>query len=319
MKQFLKTAVKGAVSFGLIFLFLQSVDWQDIVSAAATADLWMLIAAVFFFVMSNCLGAVQWRALLRMQEITLPFGQVLLLYFVGVFFNNFMVGNIGGDAVRIYDLKRLTGKGVSGFAATFLDRFIGLFTLSCFSVVAFVLTPALWTPGLITPIAVLGLGLLSILCFGFSRRLSGWVVQVCERVLPQGVAKLVRDIRESFLLYRHAYGMLGKVGIIACGVQLCRVAVYFCVGIALGQAVAFVHYMIFIPLIAIVAAVPISFGGLGVRENMGALLLGRVGVEPATALTLMFLGYLAGILASLIGGAAFVARRTAQEVEGVKT
>jgi hypothetical protein len=91
------------------------------------------------------------------------------------------------------------------------------------------------------------------------------------------------------------------------------------VGIALGQAVAFVHYMIFIPLIAIMAAVPISFGGLGVRANMGALLFGRVGIEPATALTLMFLGYLAGILASLIGGVAFVARRTTREPEGVKT
>jgi len=65
--------------------------------------------------------------------------------------------------------------------------------------------------------------------------------------------------------------------------------------------------------------VPISFGGLGVRENMGALLFGRVGVEPAAALTLMFLGYLAGILASLIGGVAFVARRTTREPEGAKT
>ena len=184
---------------------------------------------------------------------------------------------------------------------------------------AFVLTPALWTPGLITPIAVLGVGLLSILCFGFSRRLSGWVVQMCQRILPQRVAGLVNDIRDCFLLYRHAYGLLRRVGFVACGVQLCRVGVYFCVGIALGQDVAFIHYMIFIPLIAIVAAVPISFGGLGVRENMGALLFGRVGIEPAMALTLMFLGYLAGILASLIGGIAFVARRTAEEPLEVKT
>jgi uncharacterized protein (TIRG00374 family) len=168
VKRFLITGVKGAVRFGLIFLFLQSVDWCDIVDAAGRADFWMLIAAVFFFVLSNFLGAVQWRALLSMQEISLPFGQVVLLYFVGVFFNNFMVGNIGGDAIRIYDLKRLTGKGVSGFAATFLDRFIGLFTLSCLSIVAFVLTPALWTPALIMPIAVLGLGLLAVLCLGLA-------------------------------------------------------------------------------------------------------------------------------------------------------
>ena len=314
MKRFLSIVIKSAVSIGLIALFLKSVDWRDIIDSAAKADFPMLIVAVFLFVLSNFLGALQWRTLLKMQEISLPLGQVILLYFVGVFFNNFMVGNIGGDAIRVYDLNRLTGKGISGFAATFLDRFIGLFTLSCFSVAAFVLTPDLWSPALTTPIALLGAGLLAVLCVGFSRRLSVTVVSLGRRFLPGRLAQLVSDIRESFLLYRHAYGLLGRVGLLACGVQLCRIAVYFIVGIALGQGVSFVAYMIFIPLIAIVAAVPISFGGIGVRENMGALLLGRVGVEPATALTLMFLGYLAGILASLIGGVAFVVRKHSDEV-----
>ena len=66
------------------------------------------------FTLSNFLGSIQWRALLQLQDIHLPFKQVVLLYFVGVFFNNFMVGNVGGDAVRIYDLKRLTGRGTPG-------------------------------------------------------------------------------------------------------------------------------------------------------------------------------------------------------------
>ena len=313
MKHLLGVTIKGAVSVGLIALFLQSVDWQDILNAAALADVWLLVVAVCLFIMSNLLGALQWRALLNMQDVVLPMTQIVLLYFVGVFFNNFMVGNIGGDAVRVYDLNRLTGKGISGFAATFLDRFIGLFTLSCFSVIGFLFTPGLWSPMLAMPILFLVMTLLGILCFGFSRRLSGWIVEGPGKFLPGWVLKLAKDIRESFLLYRHAYKLLARVGFIACGVQICRVAVYFTVGLALGQTISFVPYLVFIPLIAIVAAVPISFGGIGVRENMGALLFARVGVEPATGLTLRLLGYLAGILASLIGGVGFVLRRNKAE------
>ena len=314
MKQILGTLLKAVISVGLVALFFMQVDWEDILSTAQTADVQFLLFAVLMFVVSNVLGAIQWHALLELQDIVLPFRQVVVLYFVGVFFNNFMVGNVGGDAVRIYDLKRLTGRGISGFAATFLDRFIGLFTLSCFSVVTFVFSPDLWQAGLILPILSLGAMLCAILCFGFSGRLSGVVVRICQRFLPEKISGLVVNIRECFQLYRRAYGVLARVAVLACGVQLSRVSVYFCVGIALGQSIAFVSFLTFIPLIAIVAAVPISFGGIGVRENMGALLFGQVGVAPAVALTMMFFGYLAGIVASLMGGVMFVLRRVTNPV-----
>ena len=309
MKRVLGTLLKAGISLGLIALFLRRVEWQEVEAAVGSADWWLLFLAVLLFLVSNLLGAVQWGVLLRMQEIRLPFREVVLLYFVGVFFNNFMVGNIGGDAVRVYDLNRLTGRGVSGFAATFLDRFIGLFTLICFSVIAFGLSPQLWGPALGVPILILGLGLLGLLSFGFSRRLSGLMLGIAGRIFPSRFVGLLEDIRQAFMLYRRAYGVLVRVGLVAVGVQCCRVGVYYAVGHALGQEVGFQNFLIFIPLIAIVAAVPVSFGGIGVRENMGALLFGRVGMAPAPALTMMFLGYLSGILASLAGGVAFVLRR----------
>ncbi|MDA0712197.1 MAG: lysylphosphatidylglycerol synthase transmembrane domain-containing protein, partial [bacterium] len=266
-------------------------------------------------VVSNILGAIQWHVLLGRQDIALPFPKTITLYFIGVFFNNFMVGNVGGDAVRIYDLKRITGRGLSGFAATFLDRFIGLFVLSCFSVISFSLSPELWRSGLLLPIVGLGSGLCAILCFGFSGRLSDKAVRLCRGVLPSKVSGLASDIRDCFQMYRHAYFVLAQVGVLACGVQLSRVGVYYAVGLALGQHISLVHYMTFIPLIAIVSAVPISFGGIGVRENMGALLFGQVGMAPAVALAMMFLGYLAGIFASLMGGVMFVVRRVTPAYE----
>ena len=310
MKHFLGILLKGAVTFGLVALFLTQVDWQEILITAQTVQMAYLFLAVLMFVLSNLLGAVQWRALLGLQDIVLPFRQVVTLYFVGVFFNNFMVGNVGGDAIRVYDLNRLTGRGISGFAATFLDRFIGLFILSCLSVLAFSFSPQLWQSALILPILGLGAGLCAVLCFGFGGRLSDVLVRLCRRFFPDKISSFVSDIRDCFQMYRRAYGVLVRVGLLACCVQLSRVGVYFTVGLALGQSVSFVHYLTFIPLIAIVAAVPISFGGIGVRENMGAWLFGQVGMEPAVALTMMFFGYLAGIVASLMGGIMFVARRS---------
>ena len=318
MRRVCGVLLKAAISLTLVWVFVRNVGWHEAMEAVSAVDvsLWLLAGALFL--LSNLLGAVQWRVLLGAQGIRLPVARVVTLYFVGVFFNNFLVSNIGGDAVRVYDLKRLTGRGSPGFAATFLDRFAGLAVLILFAVVSYGLSPELWQTALWVPIAALGGLLLRVLCFGLSRRLSRVVLRLAEGVLPGRAAPVLNDVREGFLRYRRAYRALGLVGALACGVQLSRVAVYWVVGLALGQVVPFGTYVVFIPLIAIVAAVPISFGGIGVRENLGVLLLGGVGVAPAPALATMVLGYLAGIAASLPGGLAFVFRTTPEAVGGAE-
>ena len=309
MKRVIGAAAKLLVSVALIGFFLRQIDLADVEQVARTARPSFLLLAVLLFTISNLLGALQWGYLLRVQKIDLPARRILSLYFVGVFFNNFLVSNIGGDAVRVYDLNRTTGKGSQGFAATFLDRFVGLFVLILFSLIAFASNPDLWSPGLAIPMFALVATLTGILAFGFSRRLSGWILSVSEGIAPDGVVSLLRSIREGFLAYRKAYGVLARVLVLAAGVQLTRVGVYYAVGRGMCLDTGFDHFLIFIPLIAIVAAVPVSFGGIGVRENLGAILFGRVGVPPAEALAMMFLGYLAGIIASLAGGVSFVFHR----------
>ena len=70
-----------------------------------------------------------------------------------------------------------------------------------------------------------------------------------------------------------------------------------------------VYFVAFQPVAAIVAALPISIGGLGVRENVMVELFNSVGGEPSPVLAMSLLGYAAGIIASLLGGIAFIIRR----------
>ena len=151
LKRVLMFVAKLGFSVLLVGFFLRQVDAVEVADAARGVSVRAWCAAVGLFLTSNFLGALQWSLLLHAQDIRLPFRRVLTLYFVGVFFNNFLVSNIGGDAVRIYDLNTLTGKATAGFAATFMDRFIGLFMLIAFSVMAFSTQPTLWSPTLTSP------------------------------------------------------------------------------------------------------------------------------------------------------------------------
>ncbi len=274
------------------------------------ADFGLLAGAVALFALSNLLGAVQWNLLLRVQEIELSWRKVVSFYFVGVFFNNFLVGNIGGDAIRVYDVRRLTQDGSPAFSATFLDRFIGLFTLTWFSLAAYLLAPAFPGGQSVLALILCVTGALSItIASAFSHRLSGLGERIVLKMVPGRVGERITKIRQGILRCRAHLKIVALAALVSVGVQLMRVGVHYVVARALGLDVSFAYFLIFIPLIAIVASVPVSFGGIGVRENSGVLLFGRLGVEGTVAFSMEFIAYLVGLAASLVGGVVFVCRR----------
>lgn len=309
MKKALNIAVKLLVSGGLLYYLVASSNLQGLSAVISGAAPVFFALAILFFILSNALGAVQWHMLLRAQGLTISLRQATVLYWIGVFFNNVLLGNIGGDALRIYDVRRITGDGAGGAAATFLDRFVGLFSTCTLAMIAFALIDAVRAAGLVGVVFPVWLALICLLTMGLSRRVGGFAERLVCPLLPGAAARIVVKLRQSFVVYRHRGSLLATVWCVSMGVQLCRILVYWSAGLAVGVHVGLWNFVGFQPTAAIIAAVPISIGGLGVRENVLVQLFGSVGVEESVALAMSLLGYTSGILASLLGGVAFVVRR----------
>ena len=128
-------------------------------------------------------------------------------------------------------------------------------------------------------------------------------------ILPQRLGSLLGDLRNSIVVYRHRATLLAASLGISIGVQFSRILVYWSAGLAVGLSVGLVYFICFQPLAAIVAAVPISIGGLGVRETSLVRLFGTVDISAEVSTAMSLLGYVAGIIASLLGGGAFILRR----------
>ena len=315
MSNLVKTGIKLCVSIGLIAYLFSQMALADLADIFAQTQPGLFVGAVLFFVLSNCLGAVQWYLLLRAQDLPVSFRQALVFYFIGVFFNNVLLGNIGGDAMRIYDIRRLTGKASGGVAATFMDRFIGLFSTCALALMAYPLIAAVervWLVSVLVPVLV---GLMVVLAMGLSRRIGTVIEGLIVRLLPTTVAELVGKLRQSIVVYRHRAGLLFAVWLISLGVQSSRILVYWMAGLALGMDPGLVYFACFQPVAAVLAALPISIGGLGVREGTLVGLFSSVGIGRELATAMSLLGYVAGILASLLGGIAFVVRKIEPSAE----
>ena len=86
------------------------------------------VAAILLYLLAQFTSTLRWKLLLpRMLGIRKLFS----LYMIGSFFNTFLPGLIGGDAVKGFYLYKETGKGSLTLASIFMDRYIGFVVTDC--------------------------------------------------------------------------------------------------------------------------------------------------------------------------------------------
>ncbi len=309
MKTALNTLLKLAVSAGLLYYLALQTDLEGLGAAFAATVPSLFLLAVAFFVVSNGLGACQWYLLLRAHRLPIGFRQATVFYLTGVFFNNVLLGNIGGDALRIYDVRRLTGRTSGAAAATFMDRFVGLLSTCTLALIACFAVAEVRVPGVISVLVPVWAVLLLLMAMGLSGRAGRLLEGLATRILPERAGRKAASLRRSMAVYRNKGRLLLGVWAVSLGVQFARVLVYWSAGLAAGLHAGLIYFVAFQPVAAVIAALPISIGGLGVRENIFVELFGSVGAPESRAFAMSLLGYAAGVVASLLGGIAFVVRR----------
>jgi glycosyltransferase 2 family protein len=111
---------------------------------------------------------------------------------------------------------------------------------------------------------------------------------------------------QSIQLYRSKPVLLLQLLGISAVVQFLRIWVHYVCGIGLGIRTHFTYYLIIVPILALSAVVPITFGGIGLREVTGAEMFKHVGMDLRLAFVMEMLATALGILASLLGGVIYV-------------
>src|SRR6184192_4890755 len=131
MKKVLLTLFQIAVTVGmLIWVFHDPNQRAKMAEALRTADYRWVGAGIFAYILVEVFAAFRWQILLRVQKIRLSFPRVAGLFFIGLFYNQFLPGGTGGDIIKSYYLLQETPDRKAGaLLAVVFDRFIGLVAL----------------------------------------------------------------------------------------------------------------------------------------------------------------------------------------------
>lgn len=307
MKRVLVQAAKLAITVALIAFLLSRLSLDEITAAMDEPRWGWLLAALAVYALSAFGGALQWAWILRTAGVTAPAREIRRLYFIGLFFNNFLPANIGGDAWKIVDLGRQEGKPLAVFGATLLDRLLGLTALTLLAVLVLVgaalaRIPLPQTALLLLPVLALLAGLLAAL---LSKRIGGRLPELVAKVGLGGQVERVRRVTDEFTHYRPRVRWLNLLLVFSTGVQLLRVLTHLLVARGLGfdltgdQAV---QLLVLIPMLAICLTLPVTINGIGLRESVSAGLLVWAGLAAPQAVAMEVAAYLVQVVFSLQGG-----------------
>jgi hypothetical protein len=250
---------------------------------------------VFFglFLFGQWLSSIRWKILLASQQIPVRLSRLFRYYLLGYVWNFTLPSDMGGDIVKIYKIiGEEAGKHakVGAVLATAMDRLLGLLAIVCLIAVAAAVSPLL--PQALR-IGITAASLAALVAFGllyfrklpFAGRLVRWLAgrlgkaSVAEKLLS--ALALFRSSPRSFFV---AFG-------ISVGFQLLGVFNQWIAFRVVGVEVPLVALFFAVPVTRLLTALPLSMGGIGLKEVGLFGLLASVGVTSTQVVAFSLVGY----------------------------
>lgn len=273
MSEKIKTVLKIVFSLLLLFYVLSKIDSQKLfVIVKETKPFW-LIWAFLAFNLSKIISSVRLNYYFKDLDIVISEKQNLILYYVGMYYNLFLPGGIGGDGYKVYLLGKKFGSKVSSLIkANLLDRLSGLS-------------------------ALLFLGLLLFYFSSFEDLFHslGFVSLFAAAFLYPVFLYLHKKLFRNFSTYIKETTILGLV------VQLLQLVSAYCITVSLPSAINTVDFMALFLASSVVAVLPLTVGGVGAREVTFLYGLNLIGYNPAIGIAFSFIFFLITLLSSAIG------------------
>lgn len=308
-RRVLSLVLRVGVSMALFFLliwWLPSFDADKLWPDFNPATPFWLVGALVLTVIGNMAATARWHEVAVALGLQVKPRRMFSHYMAGMFISNFVPTTVGGDVLRMSRLTNDTGDGPHSFASVLLERLSGWIVLPVFTLLGLVLDEELRSLGAPARVAAstAGLTLLAlvlILVLVGNQRFGRWVSK------HSGWVRFVNGLHTGIDELRARPRDTGRVLVTAFAYQAIMLAAAGCAAKVVGiDGLGPTELMAFIPAVLIIQVLPISLGGLGLREGALVLFLHDLVVDDERAIAMGLLLYFLTVAGSLVGLPALV-------------
>lgn len=291
--------VRILISAGLLALLLLILPWEQVSEAASRMTIALYLGALLGFGAGHALGATKWRIMMSASGGGARFSiaDTAGSYGAGLFSNLFLPTVVGGDVVRAGLAARAMGRPEAVIFGSVADRLIDVASLGLL-LGAGVLFVGAEVTGWAGPLV----GLLGIVTVGAGLLL---IPLALRRPLDRWPRRLRRPIGRSMVALRHLSRRPGAALAalaLSLSMQGSFVLISAWLGYAVGASAPLSAWFMAWPLAKAAGMLPVTLGGLGVRDAALASLLAPFGVPVAVGLVASLAWNAVLIGGALLGG-----------------
>jgi len=288
-------ALRVLVSVALLGAVLLYADLGEVAAAVGDGQWEWLVAAAGVMATVVVLGALRWWVFLEGAQIEMSVWNAIRPYATSFVLNILLPTAVAGDAVRTVVVGRRTGRMLGAAAATVVDRLTALICLFAVAWVAVAVDSEAVPSSLVVVLAWVTAGL--IVALGVGALAAAGVRPVLHR-LPDRLAVMIRDSWSMLRTWGGSGRLVASVVILGLAYQVLAVFALILVGKTLGLDLPFALAAVCATIVLVATLIPVSVGGLGIREGGFVLLLGEAGIDAADATLTSLLSAAVVLLAS---------------------
>jgi glycosyltransferase 2 family protein len=305
MKKITIFLLRIIISFGLLFFIFQRIDIRSVASLIPQFNPALLSLSFLFFVAAFVLCFFRWKMLVGATGTPFSVKKMFITFWGSQFFILFLPSFIGADIMRAADLGADV-KNVKRIAATVvLDRISGYAGLLIVALTALALGfRMIDQPIVFGAMLFLCLLLGAILFFLFHPGLFEYVSSFLKG--KGRIRGWFSSLYGELHYFRQYPAVLVRNIFISLGVQFLMPAMYYVLLSALGISVNALLIFILMPIVSAISILPVSIGGLGVRELGAVYFLGKFGIPESAAVAVSLMNFFFLMALSLIGGIVYV-------------
>jgi len=263
----IKPFIKTAFIIFAFFIIFQKIDINSLKKIELQNPLYLFIAFIVFN-LSQIISALRIHTYLKQINISPSFKKQLMLYYVGMFYNTLLPGGIGGDAYKAYKFEKSYNQGYKKIIkALLIDRISGLFAI--FLLIAILLIFS------------------SFKNFIFLSAFLIFTPFILFFIHKFFFVEFKKEFLKAFL-----YSLI---------IQILQAIAFICILLSLGFYSHLIDFAILFFISSVISVIPISIGGVGLRELTFLYGLELLGLNPTIGVVSAFLFFLISIISSAIG------------------
>jgi glycosyltransferase 2 family protein len=297
--QVTRVAVAGALLAGLF----AAVGLQPVVEAFGALAWWWIPILLSIRIVALFVQSQRWRLFLADHRIRASSARLFKSCWIARFFNNFLPGQLGGDAWRVlYGLDPGVNRAEVA-SSVVVERIVGLIGLMSIAAVggwaSFQLMRVAGLGLLPMAAAVMAIGLFVI---AIRPTLATWLAAVARALPISRLGRLLARLAGALLVHVGRRTTLLAGIALSAGFYALLAFESFLALRAFGVEIDLASVLVVAPTIALVMSLPITINGWGTAEAASVLLYTQLGVAEADALSMALLTRVNALLMGGMGG-----------------